>query len=48
VTIPEPVELFGINRKEVEAAFEQTFDDCAPRHFDGDGYSLRLSRRQRP
>jgi hypothetical protein len=39
VTIPEPVELFGMNRKEVEAAFEQTFDNGAP---------LRLSHRQRP
>ena len=48
VPIPKPVELFGIQRKEVEAAFEQTFDNGAPRHFDGDGYPLRLSRRQRP
>jgi len=48
VTIPEPVELFGIQRKEVKAAFEQPFDNGAPRHFDGDGYPLRLSRRQCP
>src|SRR5262249_15019445 len=48
VTIPEPVELFGMQCKEVEAAFEQPFDNGTPRHFDGDGDPLRLSRRQRP
>src|SRR6266478_9370155 len=37
-----------MQRKEVEAAFEQTVDNGAPRHFDGDGYPLRLSSRQRP
>jgi hypothetical protein len=48
VTIPEPIALFGMQRKEVEAAFEQPFDHGAPRPFDGDGDPLRLARRQRP
>jgi hypothetical protein len=48
VTVPEAVELLGVNGKDVEAALDQPFDNGAPRHFDGDGYSLRLSRRQRP
>jgi len=48
VTIPEPVELLGMQRKEVEAAVEQTLDNRAPRHFDGDGDPLWLSRRQGP
>ena len=48
MTIPEAVELLGINRKDVEAAFEQPFDNRAPRHFDGHGDPLRLSRRQGP
>ena len=48
VTIPEPVELLGIQRQEVEAAVEQTLDNRAPRHFDGDGDPLWLSRRQGP
>jgi hypothetical protein len=48
VTITEPVQLLGINRKDMEASFEQSFDDRATRHFDGHGYPLRLSRRQGP
>jgi hypothetical protein len=44
MTIPEPVELLGMQRKDVEAAFEQAFDNRAPRHFDGHGDPLRLSR----
>ena len=37
MAIPEPVELFGINRKEVEAMFEQPLDNRAPWDFDGHG-----------
>jgi hypothetical protein len=48
VTIPKPVELLGIQRKDVEAAFDQSFDNRAPRHFDGHGDPLRLSRRHGP
>src|SRR5215813_14303663 len=48
VTIPEAVELLRINRKDVEAAFEQPFDNRAPRHFDGHGDLLRLARRHGP
>jgi hypothetical protein len=45
VPIPEPVKLLRVNRKDMEAAFEQSFDDRASRHFDGHGDALRLSRR---
>src|SRR4029453_4445922 len=48
VTIPEAVELLRIQRKDVEAAFEQPFDNRAPRHFDGHGDLLRLARRHGP
>ena len=44
VTIPEPVELLGIERKDREAAVDQPFDNCAPRHVDGHGDPLRLAR----
>jgi hypothetical protein len=37
MAIPEPVELFGMNRKEVEAAFGQPLDNRAPWDFDGHG-----------
>ena len=48
LTIPESVELLGINRKDMEAAFEQPFDNRATRHFNGHGDPLRLSRRHAP
>ena len=48
MTIPEAVELLGINRKDAEAAFEQPFDNRAPRHFDRHGDPLRLARRHAP
>jgi hypothetical protein len=48
VTITEPVQLLGINRKDMEASFEQPFDNRATRHFDGHGDPLRLSRRHGP
>jgi hypothetical protein len=44
VPIPEPVALLGMQRKDVEAAFEQPFDHRAPRHLDGHRDPLRLSR----
>jgi len=47
-TIPEPVQLLGMNRTNMEATFDQSFDDRASRHFDGHGDALRLSRRQGP
>jgi hypothetical protein len=43
VTISEPVKLLGINRKDVEAAFDQPFDNRAPWHFDAHSDPLRLS-----
>jgi hypothetical protein len=48
VTIPEPVKLLGMNRKNVEATFDQSFDNRASRHFDGHSDPLRLSPRQGP
>jgi hypothetical protein len=48
MTIPEAVELLRMQRKDVEAAFEQPFDNRAPWHFDGHRDPLRLSRRQGP
>ena len=48
VPIPEPVELLRVHRKDMEAAFEQSFDNRASRHFDGHSYPLRLSSRQGP
>ena len=48
MTIPEPVQLLGVNRKDVEASFDQPFDNRATRHFDGHGDPLRLARRQGP
>jgi hypothetical protein len=32
----------------VEAAFDEPFDNRAPRYFDGHGDALRLARRQAP
>jgi hypothetical protein len=46
VAVTKASELFGINRKDMEASFDQPFDNRAPWYFDGHGYSLRLSRRQ--
>src|SRR6516165_4207021 len=48
MTIPEAVELFGIQRKEVEAPFEPPFDNRAPRHFDGHCHALRLAHCHAP
>jgi hypothetical protein len=48
VTIPEPVQWLGVNRKDVEAAFDQPFDQRATWHFDGHGDALRVSRRHGP
>src|SRR5262245_1527744 len=48
VTIPEAVELLGINRKDVEAAFDQPFDNGTPRHFNRHGDPLRLACRHAP
>jgi len=48
VTIPEAVELLGINRKDVEASLDQPFDNRTPWHFDGHSDPLGLSRRYSP
>jgi hypothetical protein len=44
VPIPEPVKLLGINRKDVEATFEQPLDNRSPWYFDGHRDPLRLAR----
>jgi hypothetical protein len=48
VTVPEPVELLGMNGKDVEAALDQPFDHRTTRYFNRHGHPLRLSRRQSP
>jgi hypothetical protein len=42
VTIPEAVELFGIDPEDREAALQQTLDERTPAQLDSDGYLLRL------
>jgi hypothetical protein len=48
VAVTKASELFGVNRKDVEASLNQSFDNRTPWHFDGHGYPLWLSRRQSP
>jgi hypothetical protein len=48
VTIPEAVKLLGINRKEVEATFDQSLDNRASRHFDGHRDPLWVPPRHGP
>ena len=47
VTITKPVQLLGMNRQDVEASFESSFNNRATRHFKSHGDPLRLSHRQR-
>ena len=49
-SIPETIELFGIDRMDREAAFHQRLYHRAVRHFDGHGdrLSRRACRRQQP
>ena len=48
MTIPEAVQLLGINRKDMEAAFDPPLDNRASRHFDGHGDPLWVSPRHGP
>jgi len=48
VAVTKASELFGVNRKDVEASLDQSFDNRTPWHFDGHGDPLWVSRRQSP
>jgi hypothetical protein len=42
VTVAEPVELFGVDRKDMKATFHQQLDDGTPWYFDGDCDTMHL------
>src|SRR4029434_2478300 len=42
MAIAEPIELFGVNRKDMKATFHQQLDDGTPWDFDGDRHTVHL------
>jgi hypothetical protein len=48
VAVTKASELSGVNRKDVEASLDQSFDHRTPWHCDGHGDPLWLARRHSP
>src|SRR4029450_4805333 len=42
MAIAEPIELFGVNRKDMKATFHKQLDDGTPWYFDGDRHTVHL------